>query len=159
MKIADKEHISKEEIIEGNTILSHFMKNGYWQCWRKNFYKPTWTTQYSSEHDCNTAMLNYSKNNTELCGKQWAQDFINEHEAKFIPKNYYEDWNLIMEVWRLFREKTTNLFISIGTTEDPIIKKSISHQRGISLMLDFAGKFETWWMLVEAIEWYNSIKK
>lgn len=65
--------------------------------------------------------------------------------------NYDKDWNRLMPVWYKFRDLKFNAGDSI--------REHSRYKRAMELLIPNEGISETFSALVEAVKWYNSLKK
>ena len=79
----EREHAEKK-------LIAEFNNEGYWQIWRKNFYKPYCADRFSTKEECNKCIDNVFIGN--------LFKYKDEYESKFISPKYNSDWNSLMPV-------------------------------------------------------------
>lgn len=142
--------MSEQEIKEGNKLIAEFCHVGHWQVWRKNGYKPHWSTAYiSAEAATEAARIHYGIDADEL-------------EPVFIAPKYHLDWSELMPVVEKIEGKEIDLVISvvIKNNQCGIYRyKGSDYEKNIS-RIKAASKIEaTWEAIVEFIKWYNNHKQ
>lgn len=147
--INKKEKMTTEEITAGNKLIAEFCEVGYWQAWRKEGYKPHWSTHYGSQAEVIDALKNhYGIEST----------YVAQFEAKYISPNYHSDWSLLMPVVEkiealhsLSQGQYLNVRISQGYIQIEGTREKILYNTSIE-----GSKITALWQaVVQFLQWYN----
>lgn len=153
--------MTKEEIISGNKLIAEFMKEGYWQIWKKKEvggYKPYLADEYITIEKCQEAIDEHFTDkmigNTLSSMAQHKKNYA----PNFITKEYQSVWDWLMPVVEKIEEKGSPYYIEIVETHCYIYnvdKISDTKFQGF-IITDAETKIEAVWKsVVEFIKYIN----